>query len=226
VGTLLVVGGIDAEGSHVRALDLAGAQGFPCAVGVHPHEARLADQAAYEEIARLGAQGRIVALGEMGLDFHYDLSPRDVQQQVFRRQIRLARELRLPIIVHSREAEAETAEILDQERAREVGGVIHCYTGPGDLARRALDLGLSISFAGVVAFPKAEALREVARFVPEERLLVETDSPYLAPPPHRGRRNEPAFVVEVADALARVRRVPGEHVARQTSDNFRRLFRL
>jgi TatD DNase family protein len=226
VETLLVVGVIDGKGGQLRAVELAGAQGFPCAVGVHPHESRLADRAAYDEIAALAAQGKLVAVGEIGLDYHYALSPRDVQAEVFRSQIRLARELRLPIIVHSREAEAETAAILEEERAEGVGGVIHCYTGGGGLARRALALGFCISFSGIVAFPNAEELRDVARAVPHDRLLIETDAPYLAPPPHRGKRNEPAFVVEVAAALARARGEPLGELAGRTSETFRRLFRV
>jgi len=226
VGTLLVVGVMDGEGGHTRALELAGRQGFPCAVGAHPHDARLATEATYAEIAGHAQGGRIVAVGEIGLDFHYDLSPRAEQAEVFRRQIRLARELGLPIIVHSRSAEDETATILEEERAGEVGGVIHCFTGGAALAGRCLALGFAISFSGIVAFPRAEALREVARTVPGERLLVETDAPYLAPPPHRGRRNEPAWVVDVARALAAARGEAEADVARQTSENFRRLFRV
>jgi TatD DNase family protein len=226
VVTLLVVGVIDAEGNQARALELAAARGFPCAVGVHPHDARRAGPDAFDEIAALASAGRIVAVGEAGLDFHYDLSPREVQADVFRRQIRLARDLGLPIIVHSREAEAQTATILETERAGEVGGVIHCYAGGAELARRALALGFSISFSGIVAFPKAEELRQVARRVPEGRLLIETDAPYLAPPPHRGTRNEPAFVVDVAAALARARGEPLAALARRTAENFRRLFRI
>jgi TatD DNase family protein len=226
VTRLLVVGVMDGSGEHRRALDFAAAQRLPCAVGAHPHEARLATGAAHEELAALAAAGSIVAIGEIGLDFHYDLSPRDVQIEVFRRQIRLARDVHLPIVVHSREAEEETAAILAEERAEEVGGVIHCYTGGPVLAQRALALGFFISFSGIVAFPKAETLREVAASVPGERLLIETDAPYLAPPPHRGQRNEPAFVVEVARALALARGVTTAEVARQTTLNFSRCFRL
>jgi TatD DNase family protein len=172
----------------------------------------------------MAAGGRIVALGELGLDFHYDYSPREVQREVFRRQLRLAREVGLPVIVHTREADEETATILEEEAANETGGVIHCFTGTEDLARRALALGFYISFSGIVAFPRAEVIQQVARTVPEDRLLVETDSPFLAPPPHRGKRNEPAFVVEVARTVARLRDVPLERVGRAGEENFRRLF--
>ena len=146
-----------------------------------------------------------MAIGEIGLDFHYDHSPRDAQREAFRRQIRLARDVGLPIVVHTREADEETADILEQEGAAEAGGVIHCFTGGLELARRALGLGFLISFSGIVAFPRAEVIQQVAREVPEDRLLVETDAPFLAPPPHRGKRNEPAFVVDVARKVAALR---------------------
>ena len=143
-----------------------------------------------------------MAIGEIGLDFHYDHSPREVQREVFRRQIRLAREVGLPVVVHTREADDETVEILEQEGAGEAGGVIHCFTGGLELARRALALGFCLSFSGIVAFPRAETIQQVARECPEDRLLIETDAPFLAPPPHRGKRNEPAFVVEVGRRVA------------------------
>jgi TatD DNase family protein len=172
----------------------------------------------------LAREGRIVALGELGLDFHYDHSPRDVQREVFRRQLRLAREVSLPVIVHTREADDETGAILEEEGAGATGGVIHCFTGGHELARRALALGFSLSFSGIVAFPRAEVIQQVARTTPEDRLLVETDAPFLAPPPHRGKRNEPAFVVDVARAVARLRDVPVEAVGRAAEANFRALF--
>jgi TatD DNase family protein len=166
-----------------------------------------------------------VAIGEIGLDFHYDYSPRETQREVFRRQIRLARDLGLPIVVHSREADDETAGILEEEGARETGGVIHCFTGGLELARRSLDLGLLISFSGILAFPRSEVIQQVAREVPEDRLLVETDAPFLAPPPHRGKRNEPAFVVEVARKLAALRGVSEQALADAAQRNYARLFR-
>jgi TatD DNase family protein len=221
---MLIVGGVDAEQGHRRALRVAGVLGFPASAGVHPHEARLANEATYEELRTLAGEGRIVAVGEVGLDFHYDHSPREAQREVFRRQIRLARDVGRPVIVHTREADHETAAILEQEGAAEVGGVIHCFTGGHDLARRALALGFHISFSGIVAFPRSEVIQEVARSVPVDRLLVETDAPFLAPPPYRGRRNEPAFVVEVARKLAALRAVPLEAVGRAAAANFGRLF--
>jgi len=222
---MLVVGGVDEASGHRRALEVAGLRGLPATAGVHPHEARSATDAVYDELRGLARDGRIVAIGEIGLDFHYDHSPRDVQREVFRRQIRLAREVGLPIVVHTREADAETADILDQERASEAGGVIHCFTGGLDLARRALNLGFSISFSGIVAFPRAEVIQQVAREVPADRLLVETDAPFLAPPPHRGKRNEPAFVVDVARKVAALRGTTPEALGALARNNYARLFR-
>ncbi len=226
VERMLIVGGVDAERGHQRALQVAEALGFPASAGVHPHEARLATEATWEELRGLAGAKRLVAIGEIGLDFHYDHSPRDVQLQVFRRQLRLAREVGLPVIVHTREADAETAALLEEEGAGETGGVIHCFTGGLELAERALALGFLISFSGIVTFPRAEPIQEVARRVPMDRVLIETDAPFLAPPPHRGKRNEPAFVVEVARRLAALRGVPLEVVGAASKSNFERLFRV
>jgi TatD DNase family protein len=224
VANMLIAGGVDAEDGHRRALRVAEEFGLPVSAGVHPHEAKLANEAIYDELRGLGREGRIVAIGEIGLDFHYDYSPRDVQREAFRRQVRLAREIGRPVIVHTREANEETAAILEEEGAHESGGVIHCFTGGEDLARRALALGFYISFSGIVAFPKSETIQAVARTVPEDRLLVETDSPFLAPPPHRGKRNEPAFVVEVARKVAGLRGDTLEAVGAASGRNFERLF--
>jgi TatD DNase family protein len=225
VSEMLVVGGVDESGGHRRALDVASSYGFPATAGVHPHEARVADEAAYDELRGLAREGRIVAVGEIGLDFHYDHSPRDAQREAFRLQIRLARGVGLPIVVHSREADGETADILEQEGAGETGGVIHCFTGGLDLARRALDLGFLVSFSGIVAFPRAEVIRQVAREAPDDRILIETDAPFLAPPPHRGKRNEPAFVAEVAREVAGLRGTTPEALGRLARRNYARLFR-
>ncbi|MDT7807846.1 MAG: TatD DNase family protein [Acidobacteriota bacterium] len=196
------------------------------AVGVHPHDARLYDDAAERRLRDiLRSSVKVVALGEIGLDFHYDNSPRDVQREVFARQLRMARELRLPVVIHSREADAETVEVLRAEYAgAERGGVMHCFGGSGRMAEEVIELGFHISFAGNVTFKKAENLREVARTVPSERLLVETDCPFLAPVPLRGRRNEPAYVVETARFVAALRGVEPEELGSTTSENFARLF--
>ena len=225
VREMLIVGGVDEEAGHLRALRVAEGLDLPASAGVHPHEARLADEAVYDELRGLARDGRVVAVGEIGLDFHYDHSPRPVQREAFRRQVRLAREVGLPVIVHTREADEETAALLEAEGAGEVGGVIHCFTGGQELARRALALGFCISFSGIVAFPRAEVIQAVAKEVPRDRLLVETDAPFLAPPPHRGKRNEPAFVVEVARKVAALRGATLEDVAGAAGDNYARLFR-
>jgi TatD DNase family protein len=223
VETMLVVGGVDGEAGHRRAVTVAERLGLPASAGVHPHEARLATEETYHELRTLARDKRIVAIGEIGLDFHYDHSPRDVQREVFRAQVRLAREVGLPVIIHTREADDETAALLEGEKAD--SGVIHCFTGGHDLARRALALGFYISFSGILAFPRSEVIQEVATTMPLDRLLVETDSPFLAPPPHRGKRNEPAFVVEVAKKVAALRGISAEEVGRAAAANFRKLFR-
>lgn len=225
VATMLVVGGFDAAAGHRRALKVAGEFNLPVSAGLHPHEAKLWTNAVEDELRGLARDKRVIAIGEIGLDFHYDHSPRDVQRDAFRRQIRLAREVGLPIIVHTREADVETASILEEEQAAECRGVIHCFTGGEELARRALQLGLFISFSGIVAFPRAEVIQQVARIVPRDRLLVETDSPFLAPPPHRGKRNEPAFVAFVARKVAALRGEAIEEVGQAALQNFRQLFR-
>ena len=198
------------------------------AIGVHPHAAgKFADDpaaAARRVEAAIAAQPLTRGLGEIGLDYHYDFSPRDAQQAVFRAQIALARERRLPIVIHTREAEDDTFAILAEEGAAEVGGVFHCFTGDRDMARRALDIGFHLSLAGIVSFPRALELHEVARMVPLDRLLIETDSPFLAPVPYRGKRNEPAYVLRVAEVIAELRGTTAEVVAGAALDNFRRLF--
>jgi TatD DNase family protein len=198
-------------------------------IGVHPHAAgKFADdprRAAAAVAAAMDSQPLTRGLGEIGLDYHYDFAPRDAQQQVFRVQIRLARERGLPIVIHTREAEDDTFRILEEERAAEAGGVFHCFTGDRDMARRALDAGFHLSLAGIVTFPRALELREVARIVPGDRLLIETDSPFLAPVPHRGTRNEPAHVVRVAEVVAELRGDTPEAVAAAALANFRRLFK-
>ena len=203
--------------------------GLRFAVGLHPHQA--AQFAGREsEAAQLVRDGlaknpETRAIGEIGLDYHYDFAPRNVQHDVFRVQIRLARELDLPIIIHTREAEDDTLTILRDESGGTIRGVLHCFTGTRRLAEEGLALGLHISFAGIITFPKAAELRELVPLVPDNRLLCETDSPYLAPTPYRGKRNEPAWVVRVAEELARVRGVSEERLKAQVSANFDALFR-
>ena len=228
VAAILNVGtGDPHSGSLERAVRVAEKyEGVYAAAGVHPHDARLFDEAVGGRLRELLAgSARAVAWGEIGLDYHYDHSPREVQREVFGRQLRLAREMSLPVIIHSREADEDTVEILAREWAgAERGGVMHCFGGGRWMAERALELGFYISFAGNVTFKKAEPLREVARLVPPERLLVETDCPYLAPVPHRGRRNEPAHVADTARFVAELRGTTPEELGRVTSENFSRLF--
>lgn len=198
------------------------------AIGTHPHDARLYDDQAEEKTKVLIQNGeRVVAWGEIGLDFHYDNSPRHVQVDVFKRQLRAASELNLPVIIHTREAENETIDILKNDYdGADRRGVFHCFSGSEELAKRALEIGFMISFSGIVTFKKADELRNIARQVPLDRLLIETDCPYLTPVPYRGKRNEPAYVVEVARCLAGLHGLEVEELGHVTTENFMRFFNL
>ena len=191
------------------------------AVGFHPHDAKDCDDAAFAEIARLAREERVVAVGEIGLDYHYDHSPRDVQRAVFERHIELAKELDKPVIVHNRESTDDMVEVLTRSGAR---GILHSYTESLDVAKKLVDLGFVISFSGIVTFKSAESLREVARGLPMDAVLIETDTPYLAPVPFRGKDNEPAYVIKIAELLATLWSVPVERVAEATTQNFERVF--
>ncbi len=191
------------------------------AVGFHPHDAKDCDDAAFAEIARLAREPRVVAVGECGLDYHYMHSTRETQRAVFERHLELAKELDKPIIVHNRESTDDMVEILSRSGAR---GILHSYTENLDIARRFVDLGYFISFSGIVTFRNAEPLRDVARALPQDRVLIETDTPYLAPVPYRGRDNEPAYVIKVAELLATLWGVSLEEVAEQTTTNFEQVF--
>ena len=230
VKAILTVGtGDPHSGALERAVQLAEKhEDIFAAVGTHPHDARLFDERAEERIKKLIRESsRVIAWGEIGLDYHYDNSPRDVQREVFRRQLKLAGEVDLPVIIHTREAEDDTIEILkDEWDQTSTGGIMHCFSGSLKLAEGALGLGFLISFAGVLTFKKAEDLRAVAAHVPFDRLLIETDCPYLSPVPFRGRRNEPAHVVEVARCLAAIHEKTLEEMAAITSSNFTKLFQL
>jgi TatD DNase family protein len=197
------------------------------AAGVHPHEAKLATPAHYETLSRLARHPRFLGWGEIGLDYHYDHSPRDVQQRVFIEQLELARAARKPVILHCRDAWSDCLPALETHwRSSGLGGIFHCFTGTLDDARRGMDMGFLVSFAGNVTFPKAQNLRDVAAALPLASVLIETDSPFLAPQPHRGRRNEPAFVAEVARTLGPVRDLAPAEIASAAARNFRRFFRL
>ena len=189
-------------------------------IGVHPHDAAKATAETFAQLRDLASHPKVLAVGEIGLDYHYDFSPRDVQRSVFERQLEIAADFHKPIVIHTREAWEDT---MAQVTGLPYGGIMHCFTGDAAQARQALNLGFHLSFGGVLTFPKAEALREAARITPEDRLLVETDCPYLAPVPHRGKRNEPAFVVATARRLAEVRGATPAAIAACTTRNFRDL---
>jgi len=224
------VGGMVTISTRIRRFgDIAKiAETYPnvfCSVGTHPHNAHEELDIPVEEIVRLAAHPKVVAIGEAGLDFFYDKSPRAAQAEGFRRHIAAARVTQLPLVIHARDADQEVAEILEEETAKgPFPAVLHCFTGGMELARRGLALGLYISFSGILTFKKSDALREVAAGVPLDRLLVETDAPYLAPGKFRGKRNEPAHVVLTAAELARVKGVAAGEIARITTDNFLRLY--
>jgi TatD DNase family protein len=190
-------------------------------IGVHPHDAAKVTAQTFDELRALAQHPKVVAFGEIGLDYHYDFSPREVQREVFAAQIRLARELDLPIIIHTREAWDDTIATLQPYAP--ITGIMHCFTGNAAEAQQALDLGFHLAFGGVITFKTAEPAREAALITPDDRLLIETDAPYLAPIPYRGKRNEPAFMTETARRLAEVRGTDVDHIAQVTADNFRRL---
>jgi TatD DNase family protein len=194
------------------------------AVGIHPHDATTWNEEMHEELAALARDPVTRAVGEIGLDYHYDHSPRAVQKQIFARLIGLAREVKKPIVIHTREAAADTLEILEEEGARDVGGIIHCFSEDRAFAERALDLGFDLSFSGIVTFKGAKAVQEVAAWAPLDRILVETDSPYLAPIPMRGKPCEPAYVVHTARRVAELRGDTLEAVAEATTTNAERRF--
>ena len=196
-------------------------------VGIHPHEAKEVTPTHLETLARLARHPKVIAWGEIGLDYFYDHSPKDTQEKVFRQQMELAHAAKLPIIIHCRDAWPDTLRILEQAwKPTGLGGILHCFTSTLEDAHRGLDMGFLISFAGNSTYPKAQSIRDVAKVLPLSNILIETDSPYLAPQPFRGKRNEPAYVAEVAKSLASVRDLSVEEIAAATTENFRRLFRL
>ena len=228
VHTIVSLGLVDEKQSYEKAFRLVESRPeLFTALGCHPHDAKIFDGWGGEtRLKVLAVRPRLLAIGEIGLDYHYNLSPPEVQRDVFRRQIRVARELRIPVIVHHRDAPFDLLEILEDEEVSEVGGIWHSFTADLGTAERAMERGFLVSFSGIVTFKSASALREVARQLPLDRILVESDCPYLAPVPHRGRRNEPAFVPETARCLAELKGLPLEVVERATDENFRRFFRI
>jgi len=217
--------GRDVESAH-GALRVARAHPgtIVATAGIHPHDARVVTPEVLDEIGRIAREPEVVAVGEIGLDYHYDHSPRETQREVFRQFIALARALRKPIIVHTREAPADTLAVLREESARDVGGVIHCFSEDPAFARDALDLGFVSSFSGIVTFKNATAVREAARTQPLDAILVETDAPFLAPVPYRGKRNEPAWVAHTAAEIARLRGMPEDELCARTTENACKLY--
>jgi len=227
VRRLITIGASDGMQSNVDAVALAAR--YPevfATVGIHPHAASSVTSEVLDDIAHLAAAAKVVAIGETGLDYYYDNSPRDVQRRVFRDFIQLARRLQLPLSIHLRDAYDDAIVILREERATDIGGVIHCFSGDRGTARALLDLDFDLSFSGVVTFKNAEELRAVAQMVPADRFMVETDAPFLAPVPQRGKRNEPAYVVFTAAALGVVRSRRLEEIAGASRVNTERRFRL
>jgi len=229
----------DAGVTHMLAIGTGeGPQDLDCALriasryphvfasaGVHPHDAAKADAASYVRLRELVREEKCIAVGEIGLDYHYDFSPRDVQQRAFVEQLRIAHEAGKPVIIHTREAWEDTLATL-REHWQDRAGIMHCFTGSAEQALEAVELGFYLGFGGVLTFPKSDMVREAATRMPSDRLLLETDAPYLAPIPHRGKRNEPAFTAITARKLAEVRGCSVEEIAAQTTDNFRTLFGL
>lgn len=227
VEQIIVVGGAGDISSNAAAVSLADSSAnLYATVGMHPHDAKDVGEEELRKLEQLTAHPKVIAVGETGLDYFYNHSPREVQRQVFVQFIRLATDTRLPLVVHERDAASETAEILRREGEGRINGVIHCFTGNYEAARAYLDLGFYLSFTGIVTFKNADALREVVRQVPLERIFVETDSPYLTPVPHRGKRNEPAYVRLVAETVAQVKQLDLERVAQVTTKNVKHLFHI
>jgi TatD DNase family protein len=234
VQTIVAIGNGDGPAQVDCGIQLAEKYDFIYAtLGIHPHEARLADEDAYQNMERLAKHPKVIAWGEIGLDYFYDHSPRDLQKTVFIRQMELAAAAKLPMVIHCRPSDGsdnawEDCLGLMREHwaAKGLGGILHCFTGNWPQAKSALDMGFMISFAGNVTFPKAQQIRDAAMEVPLERMLIETDSPYLAPVPNRGKRNEPAFVKDTAQKLGELRGLTLEEVGRQTTRNFYKFFKL
>ena len=228
VGTLLAIGTGPGPEKLDAALPFADQHDWIYAtVGIHPHEAEKVSPQHLEQLTALAKHRKVIAWGEIGLDYFYDHSPRHVQQSVFRDQMKLARQSKKPIIIHCRDAWADCLNMIEEHwRPSGLGGILHCFTSTLEDARRGIEMGFLISFAGNSTYPKAQNLRDVAKVLPLENLLIETDAPYLAPQPYRGKRNEPAYVAEVARTLATVRDLSPEEIAAATTSNFRRFFGL
>ncbi|MGH9513482.1 MAG: TatD family hydrolase [Terriglobales bacterium] len=234
VETILAIGIGNGPGSLDCAIKLAAQHDFIYAtVGIHPHDAKLATDADFAELEQLAKRPKVIAWGEIGLDYYYDHSPREAQKEVFLRQLELARSAKLPVIIHCRPSQGSEnawedclSFLHDHWASSSLGGILHCFTGTTPHARRALDMGFMISFAGNITFPKAQPIRDAAKDIPLDRILIETDCPFLAPVPKRGKRNEPAFVKEVARQLGEIHNLPADDIGNRTTNNFYHFFGL
>ncbi|MFA5383895.1 MAG: TatD family hydrolase [Eubacteriales bacterium] len=222
--SLVIDVGYDLDSSR-RCAELAGqAEFIYSAVGIHPHDSGEAPKNYLDDLKKLAAREKVVAIGETGLDFYRNLSPQDVQRRVFREQLALARELNLPVIIHSRQAHEDLLKILRSDKVGPAGGVIHCFSGGPEMARECLEMGFYISFAGVITYKGNSALKSIAASVPPDRILAETDSPFLTPEPYRGKRNEPLYVRYAIEEIARLREMPAAELSKTLLENTRRLF--
>ena len=224
---IVTIGASDGFESNERAIAIAEAHPHIFAtVGIHPHDASVASDDIFARIREMADHPKVVAIGETGLDYHYNNSPPEVQRSVFRRFVQMAREVSMPIVIHTRDAEEDTVQILREEGASEVGGILHCFSGTRQLAEAGLELGFHVSLSGIVTFKKAKEIQEVAMTVPLDRLMVETDAPFLAPVPRRGRRNEPAYVAHTLRFIAGLRDMDPVELSRITTENTRRVYNL
>ncbi|MTI61438.1 MAG: TatD family deoxyribonuclease [Firmicutes bacterium] len=218
--------GADLESSQ-RSVELADRDSsIYAAIGIHPHEAAGVDKQSIEQLKKLATHKKVLAIGEIGLDYHYDNSPRETQQEVFRKQLKLAHELSLPVVIHNREADRDCLSILKDEGVEQLGGIMHCFNSSLDFAWQILDLNLYIAFGGVITFKNAGDLRDVVKSLPVDKIVIETDSPYLTPHPCRGKRNEPAYVKLVLEKIAEIKDIPAAELARITSDNAKKAYRF
>jgi TatD DNase family protein len=226
-GVVCVINAGSNISSSIKSIGLAGEYSFIYAtVGIHPHDAKTADENSVELLRSLAKKDKVVALGEIGLDYHYDFSPRDRQKKVFRDQLNLARELKMPVVIHDRESHGDILKILKEEKASEIGGVMHCFSGSKEVARECMDMDFYISIAGPVTFENAWRAKEVAEYIPLDRILIETDCPYLTPVPHRGKRNYPGYVKYVAEEICRIKGIEFDQLMEAVAANTKKIFNI
>jgi TatD DNase family protein len=226
-GVVCVINAGSNISSSIKSIGLAGEYSFIYAtVGIHPHDAKTADENSVELLRSLAKKDKVVAVGEIGLDYHYDFSPRDRQKKVFRDQLNLARELKMPVVIHDRESHGDILKILKEEKASEIGGVMHCFSGSKEVARECMDMDFYISIAGPVTFENAWRAKEVAEYIPLDRILIETDCPYLTPVPHRGKRNYPGYVKYVAEEICRIKGIEFDQLMEAVAANTKKIFNI